>query len=128
MIGAAVRRPSVEIHRPTPGPKVRVARLEPSPIALVSPALALLLSGAGGRAPTWRSPRLVPPRVGPAMRPGSVGRRQAAEEHGPGRDRLARSVRPIATASEVIDLGAATALVAREAGRLPEGRAARSLF
>jgi len=52
MIGTTTHRPPVDLGRSLPSPKVRVARAEPSPIALVSLALALLLSGAGGRATT----------------------------------------------------------------------------
>jgi hypothetical protein len=53
MIGTT-RRASIDLSRSVPGPKVRVARMEPSPFALVSLALALLLSGAGERAASLR--------------------------------------------------------------------------
>jgi hypothetical protein len=57
MIGATTRRPPIDIRRSVPPPKVRVARLEPSPTALVSLAQALLLARAGGRATTCRPSR-----------------------------------------------------------------------
>lgn len=56
MIGPATHRAPIDLARSIPAPKVRVAPAEPSPFALVSLALALLLSRAGGRAATALGP------------------------------------------------------------------------